>query len=66
MSGLLRGTWEFVVGDDWRMAAGVVAAFALSGGLVSAGIVAWWALPLAVALVLAGSLVAATRAERSG
>lgn len=48
--------WDFVVGDDWRIAAAVVAALAATAGLASAGIAAWWLLPLVVALVLVVSL----------
>lgn len=51
-----RFWWDFVVGDDWVAAAGVVAGLALTGALA-----AWWVLPFAVALVLALSLVRATR-----
>ena len=48
--------WEFVVGDDWRIAVGVVAALGLSGALAATGVPAWWLLPLAVALLLYVSL----------
>ena len=62
MTRVAHSVWEFVVGDDWRVAVGVVIAFCLSAGLVDGKVPAWWALPLVVALVLAGSLVAAARA----
>jgi hypothetical protein len=48
--------WDFVVGDDWRIAVGVVLALGLSGALVATGVPAWWLLPLAVALLLYVSL----------
>jgi hypothetical protein len=48
--------WDFVVGDDWRIAVGVVLALGLTAGLVAAGVPAWWVLPLAVAALLALSL----------
>jgi hypothetical protein len=48
--------WDFVVGDDWRIAVGVVASLGLSAALVSTGVPAWWLLPLAVALLLYVSL----------
>jgi len=48
--------WDFVVGDDWRIAAGVVAALGVSAALAATGVPAWWLLPLAVALVLYVSL----------
>jgi hypothetical protein len=48
--------WDFVVGDDWRIAVGVVASLGVSAALVATGVPAWWLLPLAVALVLYVSL----------
>jgi hypothetical protein len=51
-----RFWWDFVVGDDWRIAAGIVVALAATWFLVDRGVDAWWLLPIAVALLLAGSL----------
>jgi hypothetical protein len=51
-----RFWYEFVVGDDWRVAAGVAIAISVSAALVAGGIPAWWFLPLAVAAVLYVSL----------
>jgi hypothetical protein len=56
--------WDFVVGDDWRIAAGVVAALALTAAVAHAGITAWWLLPLAAVAMLAMSLRSARRAAR--
>jgi hypothetical protein len=53
--------WDFIVGDDWRIAAGVVLALAATAGLAAAGLAAWWLLPLIVALLLVVSLHRATR-----
>jgi len=61
MSRVLRGVWEFVVGDDWVTAAGVIAALALTAVIAGAGIAAWWVMPVAVAALLALSLRRATR-----
>jgi len=55
--------WDFIVGDDWRVAVGVGAGLGLSAYLVHRGIDAWWVLPVAVALVLAVSLRRATRSN---
>jgi hypothetical protein len=44
--------WEFVVGDDWRTAAGVVAIFAATALLAAAGLPAWWLVPMATLAVL--------------
>ena len=56
-----RFWWNFIVGDDWRVAAGVAVALALTWFLTHAGVNAWWLLPAAVALVLADSLRRAAR-----
>lgn len=55
--------YDFIVGDDWRIAAGVVLALGLTAGLAAAGIPAWWSLPLAVVALLALSLHTAARAQ---
>ena len=52
----LRFWYEFVVGDDWRVALGVAVAIGIAAALVAAGVPAWWFLPLAVAAVLYASL----------
>ena len=57
-----RFWWEFVVGDDWRVSAEVVAAIAATAAVAAAGVSAWWLLPLAVLAVLYESLRRATRA----
>jgi len=44
--------WDFVVGDDWRVAAGIAVAFGLTALLAATSVPAWWLLPLAVAAVL--------------
>ena len=44
--------WDFVVGDDWRAAVGVVLAIGATAALAAAGVAVWWMMPLAVALVL--------------
>ena len=48
--------WDFLVGDDWRIAAGV-----LLGMGITAVLAAWWVLPLAVAAVLWVSLRSVAR-----
>jgi hypothetical protein len=59
----LRFWWEFVVGDDWRVAVGLALALGLTSLLTHDGINAWWLLPLAVALVLGRSLRRVTSAS---
>jgi hypothetical protein len=48
--------WDFVVGDDWLAAAGVVVTIGATAAFVAAGVDAWWLLPAGVALVLFTSL----------
>ena len=52
--------WDFVVGDDWVAAAGVVLAIGATAALVAAGVNAWWLMPLAVVGLLALTLRRAT------
>jgi hypothetical protein len=51
-----RWLWEFVVGDDWVIAAGVVIALAVTGVVAGAGSAAWWVMPLAVVVLLVVSV----------
>ena len=51
-----RFWWDFVVGDDWRAAAGVVIAIGATAALVAGGVDAWWLWPVAVATILWVSL----------
>ena len=51
-----RFWYGFIVGDDWTIAATVVAALIATWGLHTAGIVAWWAVPFAAAGVLGVSM----------
>jgi hypothetical protein len=53
--------WEFVVGDDWRTAIGVVVALGLTAILAAVGISAWWVMPLAILGLLALSIRRAAR-----
>jgi hypothetical protein len=62
----LLAIWEFVVGDDWRTAVGVALAIALTALIASAGISAWWVMPLAVLGLLALSIRRAARGSSRG
>ena len=48
--------WEFVVGDDWTSAAGVVVAIAVTAILAAAGVPAWWVMPVGTVTLLALSV----------
>jgi membrane protein implicated in regulation of membrane protease activity len=49
------GVWEFVAGDDWVTAIGVVVALAVTA-LLSEASAAWLVMPLAVVVLLASSI----------
>ena len=58
----LRALWyDFLVGDDSMIAAGVVLALALSAGLARRDLHAWWVLLVAVVVLLTASLWRETR-----
>lgn len=51
VAGFLRFWYDFIVGDDWSVAAGVIAALILTARLA-----AWWLLPAGVVMILFVSL----------
>jgi hypothetical protein len=59
--GIARFVVDFVIGDDWRVAAGVVVALAATALLADTDLGGWWLMPLAVVALLAASLRRATR-----
>lgn len=56
--------YDFVIGDDWRVALGVVVALAVTYGVSRTSVPAWWIVPLAIALLLPFSLWRAVRRTR--
>ena len=54
--------YDFVIGDDWRVAAGVAAALAVTYLLAhAASVAAWWLIPAVLVLLLPVSLWRAIR-----
>jgi len=53
--------YDFIIGDDWVVAAGVVIALAVTALLVHAGLTVWWLMPIAVILLLAQSVLRIAR-----
>jgi tryptophan-rich sensory protein len=57
--------YDFVVGDDWRVAAGVAIALGITLAVSESTSATWWIVPVAVVLLLPYSLWRATRRTRS-
>jgi hypothetical protein len=57
--------YDFVIGDDWHVAAGVVVALAATYALHRADVPAWWVVPVAVLLLLPYSLWRAAKPKPS-
>ena len=55
---------DFVVGDDWSVAATVAVGLGLTWALVRADVPAWWLLPVAVLAVTTVSLRRSARRSR--
>ena len=58
---LLRFVWDFVVGDDWRIAAAVAVALVVTLVLSNNGATVWWLLPVVVAVILSVSVWSVAR-----
>ena len=56
VTSFLRFLWDFVIGDDWRIAAGVVVALGVTAAIADTALAAWWILPVAVLLLLGASV----------
>lgn len=61
MKRFARFWWDFVVGDDWRVAVGIVLALGITAALATTSAPAWWVLPAAVVCVLWVSLRSGVR-----
>jgi hypothetical protein len=60
----VRFWYDFIVGDDWRVAAGIALAVALTAVLSDSGISSWWVMPAGVVVGVHRSLRRAARSER--
>jgi hypothetical protein len=54
--------WDFVVGDDWRVALWVVATITATAAIAAVGWPAWWLAPAATLAILRDSVRRGTRA----
>jgi hypothetical protein len=57
----LRFWYDFIVGDDWIVAAGAVLALVVTALLTQRGVNVWWVMPGAVVVLLAASIGRETR-----
>jgi hypothetical protein len=48
--------YDFIVGDDWLVAAGVVVGLAATYGLSQAKVASWWLVPVVLLVLLPVSL----------
>ena len=53
LKGFGRFWYDFIVGDDWTIAAGVCLALGATYGLLRADVPAWWLTPLAAVAIVA-------------
>ena len=53
--------YDFVIGDDWRIAVAVVAGLAVTYAVSQTSVPSWWVMPALVVIVLPASLWRATR-----
>jgi hypothetical protein len=51
--------YDFVIGDDWRLAAGAAVALGLAAAISHAYESAWWVVPPVIALLLGSSVLRA-------
>jgi len=56
--------WDFVIGDDWRLALGGGVALGLTGLLANRGAAAWWCTPLVVVIMLVATVARVTPTRR--
>ncbi len=56
--------YDFIVGDDWLIAVGAMAAVIACVWLTGHGLNAWWLLPIVVAAFLAASLLREVRNQK--
>ena len=61
IAGFGRFWYHLVIGDDWLVAAVIVAGLAVTALLHAAGVAAWWLLPPLAVAAVGGSLRRASR-----
>jgi hypothetical protein len=64
VTSLLRFLWDFVIGDDWRIAAAVAVTLVVMLVLSNNGAAVWWLLPVVVLVMLGVSVWGVARSRR--
>jgi hypothetical protein len=52
MRGAPLGVWDFVVGDDWRVALGIVVMLGATAVVAALSLPAWWLSPIVTIAIL--------------
>lgn len=52
---------DLLIGDDWRITAGIILTLVVTALLAHRGVPVWWLPPLAVLALLIGTVLAARR-----
>jgi len=66
LRGVIAVLIDLVIGDDWRITAGIVLTLAVTALLAHQGVPVWWLPPLAVLALLTGTVLAARRRATEG
>jgi hypothetical protein len=66
MRSVALGVWEFVVGDDWRVALGIVTMLSATALIAALDLPAWWLSPIATVAILHRSVRRAGTARSPG
>jgi hypothetical protein len=66
LSNFGRFWYDFIVGDDWTIAAAVVVLLAVTAAVAHAGAVAWPIVPIGVVALLGASVWRVQRAHDKG
>ena len=64
VSSFARFLWDFVIGDDWRIAAAVAVTLVAMLVLSNNGAAVWWLLPVVVLVMLSVSVWGVARRRR--
>ena len=57
----LAFVYDFVIGDDWRIAAAVVVGLAVTYAVSQTSVPSWWVMPALLVIALPATLWRATR-----